>query len=69
MVTLLRQCCRVPSSRNIVFLFYLQYVEYIPDGHLDHLQAGPVYLLDQAEDGRQHVRVLTKTKNMDTNYM
>ena len=30
----------------------------VPDGHLNDLKARPVDLLDQAQDRRQHVRVL-----------
>ena len=36
----------------------LELLHPAPDGHLHHLQAGPVYLLDQAEDGGQDVGVL-----------
>jgi hypothetical protein len=33
-------------------------VSRVPDGHFHDLEAGAVDLLDEAEDGRQHVRIL-----------
>lgn len=35
----------------------LQFLHAAPDGHFNDFQAGPVDLLDEAEDGRQHVGV------------
>ena len=41
---------------GILLCFLFEKVE--PGGELDNLKAGPVDLLDQAEDRRQHVGVL-----------
>ena len=36
----------------------LQLLHPAPHGHLDHLQAGPVNLLDQAEDRGENIGIL-----------
>ena len=41
----------------------LELLHPAPHGHLDHLQTGAVYLLDQAEDRGENVGIL-KTKEI-----